>query len=456
MSATLLLFFFILALLTLLAFKRPAYGVSLYLLLFFAHPGYWWWGSPLSFQRWSLLGGIVLLATVVFSGRDLFQISGHPATRRIQLSALALTVNATFVHLVLADDWNISAGPYWQLLKFVLLFFLIVSAAKTKYDLRIIVLSMLIGAAYIGYECTINDRGGIVHGRLEGIGAPGAKGANQLASLMVTLLPLSGAFFLAGKWWEKLLMLPIAPFMVNVVLLCNSRGAFLAAIASVVILLALAPRDVRLKAMRLAGLGALAVWMLLGDPRILDRFWTTFADKDERDASAAGRLEYWKAGLRMIKDYPLGAGGNGFKRAHGPRYIAAVVGDEFEARSVHNGYINQVCEWGIQGLVFSLSFLLGGFMLAWRIARGLDGPTDLFSRLLGILLVSGLAAFLITAVFGDYIDAEWGYWMCALAVAAASLNRAEHAAEPAEPVAEQIEPSPILPVQSRTVESGTH
>ena len=419
MSLTLACFLLAFVVLAVLTFYRPVFGVSFYLLTFFAHPGYWWWGEPVnaSFQRWNLVGGIFLLGAVVLSGRLSIPFSGNALIRRIQWAAIAMAINATLVHLLLAPDTAISAGPYWQLVKFVLFFFLIVAAAATERDLKIILLSILIGAGYIGYEQTINDRGDIVHGRLEGIGAPGATGANQLASLMVTVLPLTGAFFLAGKRWEKVLMLPIAPFLVNVVLLCNSRGAFLSAIASAILLLVMSPPNVRKKTLQLVGFGALAVWLLLGDPRIVERFWTTFAKPEERDESAAGRLEYWKAGLQMIRDHPFGTGGNGFKRVYGPRYIKMVAGTEFEARSVHNGFINQACEWGIQGLLLQLTFIGGGILLAYRLMKSLPAETELFAKLLGLSIITGTLGFLGECMFGSFLDAEWGYWFTALSVA---------------------------------------
>ncbi len=110
--------------------------------------------------------------------------------------------------------------------------------------------------------------------------------------------------------------------------------------------------------------------MLMNDQRIVERFWTIFVGEgEERDHSAAGRLDYWKAGLRMIADHPLGGGGHGFSRAYGMPYIREVSGAEFAARSVHNGYINEVCEWGIQGGILRLAFLYTSMALMFETSR---------------------------------------------------------------------------------------
>ena len=407
-------------LLVVLSFKRPSYGVAVYMLIFFSEPDLWWWGHVIGGYRWSLYGGIALLVSVLVS--RLMNSQGAPSGHRragrfVGWIAVAMLVNATFVHLLLAPNATVSSGPYWLLAKFVLLFFLISAAIRTRDDLRIVLLSIVLGAGYIGYECTINNRGHLRADRLEGVGAPGATGANQLASLMVTVLPITGAFFLAGKRWEKLLMLPIAPFILNVVLLCNSRGAFLSLILSTGVLLVFAPPRVRKRVLLLVCLGGVATWMLLGDPHIVERFMSTFANKEHRDHSAQGRIDYWIAGLRVLNDHPIGTGGDGFKRVYGPQYIIAVNGENFSARSIHEGYINEACEWGVQGLFLRMLFLIGGIALLWKSSRTPDTAHDPFIRLVGIVVITGMFAFLVTCLFGDFLDEEWGYWVMALGIA---------------------------------------
>jgi len=424
MSLTLLIWLVLFAGLAFLAFKRPAYGVAVYMLTVFACPPFWWWGDPIETYRWNFYCGWILLAAVVISrmiGSQRLGQNDPPESRRLRWLAVFMVLNATLVHVALADSWAISSEVYTYLLKFTLLFFLIAASVKDKTDYRIVLWSLLLGAAYIGYEVTVNDRGHIQGTRLEGVGMPNASTANALASLMVTLLPLCGSFFLVGKRWEKVMCLIAAPFIVNVLLLCNSRGAFLASIATAVVFLAAAPPGVRRKALKVVALGAVAVWLLLGDERIVERFATTFADAEERDSSAAGRLEYWKAGLEMITDYPAGAGGDGFHDVHGPKYIARISGQTFEARSVHNGYINTACDWGLQGLLLKMAFMGTATLLLWRTARYCNATGDEFGALMSCGLLAGMIGFLITSLFGDYLDNEWAFWMPACAVAHARL-----------------------------------
>ncbi len=419
MSLTLSLWLALFVILVLLSLRRPAWGVGLYMMTFFACPPYWWWGSAIEGYRWNLYGGIVLLAAILFSGtfgRAKSVGSDPPDVRRVIWFALAILVNATLVHMLLAPNMAISAEAYFLVAKFVLLFLMIVAAAKTEIDYRIVLLAIVLGAGYIGFEATINDRGNVSANRLNGIGAPGADGSNECASLMVAVLPIAGALFLVGGRKTKLLMLCVAPMILNVVLLCNSRAAFLGLIVAAAVFLVICPHEARKRALKLLAMGAIAVWLLLGDPRIMDRFFTAFEPAEQRDASAGNRLDYWGAGLTMISEHPFGAGGSGFKKVHGTKYLAD-VGHFYDQRAVHNGYINEACEWGVQGLALRLIFIGAAFFCLVRTVKRCRDEHRLDPALLGAGMAAGMAAFMVTCVFGDRLDAEWGYWLPALMIA---------------------------------------
>ena len=416
LSLTLAVWFLAFGALAVLTFRRSVWAVGLYMLTFFACPPLWWWGRPVADYRWNLYGGIALLAAVACSrllGKASVEDAQTPEGRRLGWLAVLLLVNATLVHLLLASS-AVSTDSYLKLAKFVLLFVLIINAVRTRADLRLLLVMLVVGAGYIGFEVTLRDAGSIEGNRLEGAGAPGATDANHCASLMVTILPLAGMLFMIGRRWEKLLALALTPLILNVILLCNSRGAFMAAIASGILLFVAAPSETRRKAAKVLALGAVAAWLLLGDPRIVERFMTAFAGEEDRDSSAAGRLLFWQAGLAMVADRPLGSGGDGFKKVHGTKYLAK-IGIHEDVRAVHNGYINEACEWGIQGLILRLAFLGSAFLCVWRAARLYSRAGDETMGLLGAGIAASMTAFAVTSCFGDVLDAEWGYWMVAIA-----------------------------------------
>ena len=271
MSSTLILWLLLFAGLTLAAFKRPAYAVAGYMLSFFLCPPFWWWGGPIEGIRWNFYSGLILLGAVLLSApRKISSLDSK--SRSVFLIAALILANATFVNFVLASNTEISSEAYFLLAKFFLLYYLIYASIKSKFDMQIVMMSMILGAAYIGFEVTVNDRGELEGNRLEGVGAPGANTANHFASLMVAVLPLIAPFFLVGSTYHKALAIICAPLIVNVVLLCNSRGAFLAAIMSAIVFLAMAPKGVRKKAWVVVIAGGIGTFMLMGDARILDRF----------------------------------------------------------------------------------------------------------------------------------------------------------------------------------------
>jgi O-antigen ligase len=174
-------------------------------------------------------------------------------------------------------------------------------------------------------------------------------------------------------------------------------------------------------------LGCVALYLLLGDPKILARFSTTFADAESRDRAAAGRLEYWQAGLAMLADYPLGAGGGSFKFDLG-RYYAREVSGREEDRSLHNGYLTEATDWGLQGLFLKLMFIGAALVAAFRTSARcrLDGRLD--AALIGVCLIASASGFLIHTVFGAFLANEWAYWIVALLVRYSELYRVQEPA----------------------------
>ena len=408
--------------LAVLTLSRPAYGFALYLLTFFANPAYWWWGDEVPAIQWNFYSGWIFLIAAAVHASSSREATEKPGSGMVGVFAIAMVVNATAVHLLLAPDYSVSFDSYILLAKFVLLYFMIVSSARTPRDYRLLLWAIVLGAAYVGYEITLNDRGHFARGRLEGAGVPGAKMANNLASLFVVALPLAGALFFIGKRWEKWLAALTAPFILNVILLCSSRAAFLGLFAAAGTFLVAVPGRARKQALYGLTLAGVVTFFLMGDPDILARFGTIFVSSEEQlDNSARSRLTYWTAGVRMIADHPLGAGGAGFKRAYASQYLAA-EGIDVQARSVHNGFINDAAEWGLQGLTLHLLFIGSGVWLMLRVARHRNALGDRHGAVTCAALIGAMVAFLITCIFGDFLDAEWGYWIVALMVGYARLH----------------------------------
>ena len=416
MSLTALLWVLLAATQIVLSFGRPAWAVAFYLQTFFAAPQLWWWGRDLPSLRYALWAGILLLAVVVLHSARTPE-AGQLRRRTIYMAAAGMVVNGTFVHYVLAPVPAISLDTYVELLKYVLLFFVMTSAIKDRRDFRLVLIAMALGAAYIGWEVTINERGDFSGSRLEGVGAPGASNANGLAQLMLITLPLIGSLFLNRSWIAKATSLGAAPLVLNVLLLCNSRGAFLGLGGSALSFLFVARGVTRKRALQTLALGGIALYFLLGDPKILDRFSTTFVGSEARDNSASSRLDFWKAGGLMIRDHPLGAGGGAFKFVYGSRYLGQATGDaDPESRSLHNGYLTEATDWGVQGLILKLIFMGSALLAAYRTVNRARSDGRIEDSLIGISVFVAVAGGMIHCIFGSFLANEYMYWLAAICV----------------------------------------
>jgi O-antigen ligase len=411
-----------------LSFRRPVWAVAFYLQTFFAAPHMWWWGDEIPSARYAFWAGFVMVGALAISTES--STPNVPGFKRMRGVALAMAVNATLVHLLLAVNQTISLDTYLELVKYTLLFFIMSAAIKDRADFHRMVATIAIGAAYIGWEVTVNERGDFSGSRLEGVGAPAAQTANSLANVMLVVLPLAGSLFIARSWKWKLVSLVAAPLVLNVLLLCNSRGAFLGLIGTGVALVLFARGQMRKRALQVLALGGVALFFLLGDPEILTRFVTTFVGSEQRDNSASTRLVFWEAGFELIKDYPLGAGGGVFKFVLGERYLGEIVGvDDAEARSLHNGYLTEATDWGIQGLLLKLSLFVLGIATAYRTCEKCRREGRMQDALLGLCVVTTAVGFLIHCFFGSFLNNEWGYWTLALLARYAALyNEAESVA----------------------------
>jgi O-antigen ligase len=241
---------------------------------------------------------------------------------------------------------------------------------------------------------------------------------------MLMSLPLIGSLFVKGNKRERLIVIMAAPLALNVLLLCNSRGAFLGLGGAGLAFLLVARGATRKKAIRALLLGSVALYLLLGNPKILDRFSTTFVGSEERDTSAASRLVFWQAGIRMIRDYPLGAGGGAFKYVHGSHYIAEVTGSDEVSRSLHNGYLTEATDWGLQGLLLKLLFFGAAIVAAYQTSTRCRLEGRLEEALVGVCMIAGAMGFLTDCVFGSFLGNEWGYWVVALLVRYQELYKA--------------------------------
>ncbi len=421
MSLTTVLWLLCFCSLLIAALRRPVYATSAYLMTFFLGPQFWWWGGALTSitMRWNFYAAIALLAIVILKWSERSQL-----TRRCKTFFWIIglyTLNAIIVHNFAAANPPASAQYLDVLWKSSCLAFLIRLTIRNEADLHVFLFSIVALCGFIGFEVVINDAGTNIAGRLEGIGIANASGSNGIAALVSIGLILAGYFVLTAPTRRyQIASLLLAPFILDVVLRCSSRGAFLGLIASGCWILICAKGRTRGHAIALTFLGIVGVFLQANDARIFERFQTTFSSSEERDNSASERILYWKAAARMLAEHPLGSGGKAaFMSELGAKYISHFrYGAQ---RSVHNGFLDLLCGWGVQGFaLFSLALLIAFssiFRASWR--QSAAGNTK--TAFLGATLQAILIGQLICTMFTSILDGEWYLWLAACSLAYAQF-----------------------------------
>jgi hypothetical protein len=241
-----------------------------------------------------------------------------------------------------------------------------------------------------------------------------------------------------GNRWEKIVAIIAAPFVLNTIILANSRGATVGILIGAMAALLLSQWRMRVRLVPLMMVGAMLFWALT-DTTFVER-QSTLLDKDPKGAS--DRIELWKGALALIDDYPLGVGGGGYDKlspVYVPRAVKEAGGEE---RTVHNTYLWAATDWGIQGLIALLG-LIGSTI--WSLHRIRRRTVDQRIMLESFALEVGFIAFLGAAFFVNRTYSEILYWIPALTAALCNIQANAWAEEHA-PAGATMSSGPQSPV----------
>jgi len=257
-------------------------------------------------------------------------------------------------------------------------------------------------------------------------------GRASFAIGLVTLVSVS--FFLAigpAKRWQRVAAAACGILMLHTVLLTFSRGGLLGLFASGMVALWLVPKRPRV----FAAIGVVALaGILLAGPRVWERFGTTFAESDERDASAQNRIGLWQNCLTLMVESPLfGVGPNNFPHLAVTRFGWAPAGRFGDRKEGHTLWLQTGAEMGIPGFVFLISYY--GFVCWYLLplARGRRGDPD--ENNLAQMVIVALAGFAVSAQFVSLEGLEPPYYVAMLGAGLLKLHGNRLAAGAADPAA---------------------
>ena len=122
-------------------------------------------------------------------------------------------------------------------------------------------------ALFLGVKAWLTPRSWFIGGRLETLGGADFRESNFLAAFMAAMLPFIGIQFIRSKWLGKIICFFSAAFTVNTIVLCRSRGAFLAIFIGIITAFIFSPRKHRKKIIFALILGIFG-GIYLSDPQI--------------------------------------------------------------------------------------------------------------------------------------------------------------------------------------------
>ncbi len=393
-----------------MALVNPIWGVVTYVMVYQMCPPDTWWGMPLAALglRFSLLAAACTLLGMLTGRKHVPEI--RPAFTAWEVGALALVAIAA-VNLILGVACDRQTLQMFEKLWKVLLFVLVLGRlATTRHNLRLLIWAFVVGSLYVGYDAFTAPPWSFLHGRLENVGGSDFSTTSGAAAYMVAMLPIVGtAFLIARKWKWKLLACVSGALLVNGVILCRTRSAFMGLIFGALSAVLLTPRVRRYRIHFFMIIGALCAFSLTDD-----FFWDrmgTLTDKQALadDPAAVTRTQIWWISLRILADYPLGIGTGNFTK------VIGWYSTKYHMRATHNTLITCFVELGIQGGIVFVLMIIGSVRMLYRSSRLAYLSDDLVeTKILAYGFFASMVTYLVTALGTRRFYCESFWWILVL------------------------------------------
>jgi O-antigen ligase len=250
---------------------------------------------------------------------------------------------------------------------------------------------------------------------------------NDLAGLCILQLALVlGMLEVERERWVKLLALPAALVLPLIILLTQSRGAFIALAIFGVIVARKHARTARTAVVLGAALVALVfltpadVWTRLGT--IGQSTPVEQKQMTEAEASAVQRLEILRVAEAIIAANPItGVGAGAYGDAHyvysqSPRFDPMARG----RKDTHNTYLNLMAETGLVGFACFAALVVVMLREARRARKKLRAAQPALASQL-FYMELGAYGYLIAGIWGSYGELVVTYFYFAILYAAARL-----------------------------------
>lgn len=412
MSLTSILFLSVVMLLACLSLIRgPLWGFVGYVFVYILSPsvGVHWWGRELPDIRYSLFFALIWAVSIMLHPMKVnkfFSVNLRSFIYIFLFMLLSLAVT------VIAVDSYASTTRCYEFFRFLIVMCFIYKTISSSKDLQVAFWVLLLLTAIVGFETLGAPR---ISGRLEGVGPPDANDSNNLALFFVAIVPLGIPLFLFGNKIEKIIVVICEVLILNGIILANSRGAIIALFICVIVLgFYIRHSEYKKYFLLLTVVGGFG-FLYLTDIVFIERMGELFSMKSEDGGS--GRLEIWGYSLNIIPDYPLGTGGDGFRRLSAI-YLPEELLSFGNERVPHNTFLLIAIEQGMLGLGLYCLFFFSLFRLLIVTIHTVVSPLLLVTT---IALVGSLVGHVSGSFFGDRLYYELIYILAGFVPVVAKL-----------------------------------
>jgi O-antigen ligase len=282
---------------------------------------------------------------------------------------LALYIIWLFVSAIFALDRRISLEMIWPFLANVLLFYLLVDLMRhgwaDHFRLALLAVALVIGVISV-IEFTVWY---VPWLKIGGLSIPPVIPPLDLAlnistiegnyTAMLIPLVLAGAIAVNQRH-ARIGLIGLAGALFVIEFLTFSRGGLLGALVGVAVLVAFASQRWTWKTPLLHPRIILSAALLVIGAALLVLVWSMGQSRSDSDR---GRIDIWRSGLDMTRDYPLtGVGPGLFGLALRSYRDPDLVQDKIV--SAHNLFLNTLAETGIPGLLIGL-WIIGALGHVW-------------------------------------------------------------------------------------------
>ena len=406
----------------------------LYQIVYMFNPENRWWSADIPSMRYSFITALMMLLALAYKYKELSQIS--PWTRQPVFGwmlAFLLLHFIAFFYALDPDAHSRFTDYFWRLVVVMLVAYKLLNTEKL---LNIAIWVYLLGAAYVGYYG--HSMGRDNRGRLSGIGMiDTSTDSNLAAAALVPAVVLLLYYAWQGNWKTRALVFICSAFVVNVLVLLNSRGAFLGVLAgcSLFVFFMLFSRIQKAR-QRMAAVGiviaGLSGALYLTDESFWNRMQTLQADEyGQRGADGRGRMHFWFGTFDMIKDYPLGMGVGGYTTVSAIYLDPTQTNYTIERRVPHSTWFQVLGDFGWLGLFVFVGMLVSALRMSHKTKKYLikQGRPEIYHKILA--LECGLIGFLAAATFIDRARAEILFWMLLFLASASNVYYLQHQAKTA-------------------------